>query len=79
VLRLVLIATLLLVAMWALLAFLARRLPPGSAKDLATVLAPCATTARRLRRDPRVRAASEDRSRHRLAPDAVSHRLVDVF
>src|SRR3954454_5467573 len=40
--------------MWALLAVLARRLPPGVAKDLATVLPACATTARRLRRDPRV-------------------------
>ena len=33
---------------------LARRLPPGTAKDLATVLPACVTTARRLRRDPRV-------------------------
>jgi uncharacterized membrane protein YkvA (DUF1232 family) len=39
---------------WATLALLARRLPPGSAKDLATVLPACATTARRLRKDPRV-------------------------
>jgi uncharacterized membrane protein YkvA (DUF1232 family) len=53
-LRLVLIAAAVAVAMWALLAVLARRLPPGVAKDLATVLPACATTARRLRRDPRV-------------------------
>jgi hypothetical protein len=33
---------------------LARRLPPGLAKDLATVMPACVTTARRLRRDPRV-------------------------
>ena len=33
---------------------LARRLPPGLAKDLATVLPACVTTARRLRKDPRV-------------------------
>ena len=36
------------------MAILARRLPPGAAKDLATVLPACAATARRLRRDPRV-------------------------
>jgi uncharacterized membrane protein YkvA (DUF1232 family) len=52
--RLVLIAVGLLLATWALMAVLARRLPPGAAKDLATVLPACATTARRLRRDPRV-------------------------
>jgi uncharacterized membrane protein YkvA (DUF1232 family) len=33
---------------------LARRLPPGLAKDLATVLPASVTTARRLRKDPRV-------------------------
>jgi uncharacterized membrane protein YkvA (DUF1232 family) len=43
-----------LVGSWALLFVLARRLPPGTARDLATVLPACATTARRLRRDPRV-------------------------
>src|SRR5262245_60643599 len=32
----------------------ARRLPPGVAKDLASVLPACATAIRRLRRDPRV-------------------------
>ena len=32
----------------------AKRLPPGSARDLATVLPACVTTARRLRGDPRV-------------------------
>ena len=53
-LRLVLIAVGLLVLSWAILIVLARRLPAGAAKDLATVLPACATTVRRLRRDPRV-------------------------
>ncbi|HEX2562517.1 MAG TPA: DUF1232 domain-containing protein [Acidimicrobiales bacterium] len=52
--RLLLIAPAVLVAMWALMATLARSLPAGAAKDLATVLPACATTARRLRRDARV-------------------------
>jgi uncharacterized membrane protein YkvA (DUF1232 family) len=52
--RLLLIGATLIVACWALLIVLARRLPPGTAKDLATVLPACATTARRLRKDPRV-------------------------
>ena len=39
---------------WTLLAFAARRLPPGAARDLATVLPACLTTVRRLRGDPRV-------------------------
>ncbi len=42
------------VASWAVLVVLARRLPPGVLKDLASVLPACAATARRLRRDPRV-------------------------
>jgi uncharacterized membrane protein YkvA (DUF1232 family) len=54
VLRLVLIAAGVLVATWGLMVVLARRLPEGAAKDLVTVLPACATTARRLRRDPRV-------------------------
>ena len=33
---------------------LARRLPPGLAKDLASFLPACATALRRLRKDPRV-------------------------
>jgi hypothetical protein len=48
------IAACLLVASWALLVVLARRLPPGLLKDLATVLPACVTTARRVRSDPRV-------------------------
>jgi uncharacterized membrane protein YkvA (DUF1232 family) len=54
VLRAVVIGFVLLLASWALLVVLARRLPPGLLKDLATVLPACATTANRLRRDPRV-------------------------
>ena len=44
----------MLATSWALLIAAARRLPPGSAKDLATVLPACLTTVRRLRKDPRV-------------------------
>lgn len=52
--RLLLIAAAAIISSWAVLILLARRLPPGTAKDLATVLPACATTARRLRKDPRV-------------------------
>ena len=48
------IAMVAVLATWGLLALLATRLPPGAAKDLATVLPACITTARRLRRDHRV-------------------------
>src|SRR3954447_6710136 len=54
VLRLLLIGVVLIIASWALLIVVARRLPPGTAKDLATVLPACVTMIRRLRRDPRV-------------------------
>ncbi len=53
-LQLLLIAIGVVLASWALLVVLARRLPAGAAKDLATVLPACITTARRLRRDHRV-------------------------
>jgi uncharacterized membrane protein YkvA (DUF1232 family) len=43
-----------LVASWALLVLLARRLPPGLLRDLAAFVPDCVTTARRLRTDPRV-------------------------
>ena len=43
-----------LVATWAGLALLARRLPPGVLKDLAGFLPACLTLVRRLRRDRRV-------------------------
>ena len=48
------IAAAVVAASWILMIVLARRLPPGLAKDLATVLPACVTTARRLRKDPRV-------------------------
>ena len=50
------IAAIVIAASWGVMILLARRLPPGLAKDLATVLPACVTTARRLRRDPRVPA-----------------------
>jgi uncharacterized membrane protein YkvA (DUF1232 family) len=39
---------------WAVLVLLARRLPPGLARDLAAFIPDCLTTVRRLRKDPRV-------------------------
>ncbi len=53
-LQLLIIATIVIAASWVVMVLLAKRLPPGLAKDLATVLPACVTTARRLRRDPRV-------------------------
>jgi uncharacterized membrane protein YkvA (DUF1232 family) len=44
----------LMIAGWALLLLLARRLPPGPLRELASFLPDCLTTVRRLRRDPRV-------------------------
>jgi uncharacterized membrane protein YkvA (DUF1232 family) len=44
----------ILLLSWALMTFAAARLPPGAARDLATVLPACLTTTRRLRGDPRV-------------------------
>jgi uncharacterized membrane protein YkvA (DUF1232 family) len=52
--RWLIIAVALVVVSWIVMIVLARRLPPGLAKDLATVLPACVTTARRLRKDPRV-------------------------
>ncbi|HVF13000.1 MAG TPA: DUF1232 domain-containing protein [Acidimicrobiales bacterium] len=49
-----LVAGATLVASWAVLVLLARRLPPGILRDLAAFLPACVTVARRLRRDPRV-------------------------
>lgn len=54
VLRVLLIGLAVLVLTWLLMVVLAKRLPAGSAKDLATVLPACVTTIRRLRKDPRV-------------------------
>ena len=53
-LRWVLIAVVLVAISWIVMIVLAKRLPRGLAKDLATVLPACVTTARRLRKDPRV-------------------------
>ena len=53
-LRWVIIAVAVVAASWVVMIVLARRLPPGLAKDLATVLPACVTTARRLRKDSRV-------------------------
>jgi uncharacterized membrane protein YkvA (DUF1232 family) len=53
-LRAVLLAVLLMVGTWALLALLAGRLPPGLLRDLAGFVPDCVTTIRRLRCDPRV-------------------------
>ncbi|GGR89946.1 hypothetical protein GCM10010169_37760 [Micromonospora fulviviridis] len=48
------VAVACLLASWALLVLLARRLPPGILRDLAAFIPDCLTTVRRLRRDPRV-------------------------
>jgi len=48
------VAVVLVAVSWLLLLLLAQRLPPGLLKDLARFLPDCVTTARRLRRDPRV-------------------------
>ena len=53
-LQAVLIAAGVILASWLVMIVLARRLPPGLARDLAAFLPDCVTTARRLRRDPRV-------------------------
>lgn len=53
-LQTLLIAVGVIVVTWAVLIVLARRLPPGLPRDLASFLPDCVTTVRRLRRDPRV-------------------------
>ncbi|OXM74982.1 MULTISPECIES: YkvA family protein [Amycolatopsis] len=50
----VLIAGGIVLASWGLLLLLAQLLPPGLVRDLARFLPDCVTTARRLRKDPRV-------------------------
>jgi len=52
--RWALIGAAVLLLSWTVLIVLARTLPPGSVKDLAMVLPACVTTARHLRKDPRV-------------------------
>ena len=58
-----LIAVAAAAALWVVailaLAVLARRLPPGMARDLAGFLPACVTTARRLRADPAVPRRAE--------------------
>jgi len=53
-LRWVAIAAALVLASWAVLVLLARRLPPGTLKELAGFLPNCVTTVRRLRKHPSV-------------------------
>ena len=48
------IAVVALIASWALLVLIARRIPPGPLRDLASFIPDCVTAIRRLRRDPRV-------------------------
>ncbi len=43
-----------IVGSWLLLFLLAKRLPPGTLRDLAAFIPDCVTTVRRLRKDPRV-------------------------
>lgn len=52
--RLLLLALAVVLGSWAVLVVLAVRLPEGTLKELASLLPDCVTTARRLRRDPRV-------------------------
>jgi uncharacterized membrane protein YkvA (DUF1232 family) len=56
VLKTLLVASIAIVAGWAVLVAIAARLPPGLLKDLVSFLPACATLLRRLRRDPRVPA-----------------------
>lgn len=58
-LRWLLIGFAVLLLSWLLMIVLAKRLPPGAAKDLASVLPACVTTVRRLRKDPRVPRAAK--------------------
>jgi uncharacterized membrane protein YkvA (DUF1232 family) len=48
------VAVALMIATWAVLIVLARRLPEGTLKELASFLPDCVTTVRRLRRNPQV-------------------------
>jgi uncharacterized membrane protein YkvA (DUF1232 family) len=49
-----LVAAGVMVASWTVLVLLARRLPPGTLRDLARFVPDCVTAIRRLRGDPRV-------------------------
>ncbi|TDB69663.1 YkvA family protein [Micromonospora sp. KC721] len=48
------VAAACVIASWAVLVLLARRLPPGVLRDLAAFVPDCLTAVRRLRADPRV-------------------------
>ncbi len=48
------VGALAILVTWGVLGVAAARLPDGTLKELAGVLPACVTTARRLRRDPRV-------------------------
>ena len=52
--RVLIASAVVLVASWTVLLLLARRLPPGLAKELAGFLPNCVRMARRLRKDPAV-------------------------
>lgn len=52
--RLVAVGAAVVLSSWAIMGVLAARLPEGTLKELAGFLPACATTARRLWRDPRV-------------------------
>ena len=52
--RVLILGAALLCASWAVLFFLAKRLPPGLARDLIGLLPDCTTLIWRLRRDPAV-------------------------
>lgn len=54
ILRVAIIGVTVVLLSWLLMILVARRLPPGAAKDLASVLPACVTTIRRLRKDTRV-------------------------
>jgi uncharacterized membrane protein YkvA (DUF1232 family) len=54
VLRLLALVGGLVLLSWLVLGLVARRLPPGVLKDITGLVPACLTTARRLRRDPRV-------------------------
>jgi uncharacterized membrane protein YkvA (DUF1232 family) len=54
ILRVAVIGVVAIIASWLIMILLAKRLPSGAAKDLASVLPACVTTVRRLRKDPRV-------------------------
>jgi uncharacterized membrane protein YkvA (DUF1232 family) len=48
------VAAAVLATTWVVLILLARRLPPGTARDVARILPDCLTTVRRLRANPAV-------------------------